>query len=43
MWVLMNVDSWSFGLNGVPWIITAEMFPGALRNFAGTFAALVQW
>ena len=35
--------SWSFGLNGIPWIVSAEIFPGALRNFSGTFAALCQW
>ena len=23
--------------------MSAEIFPGALRNFTGTFAALVQW
>ncbi|KAI1078295.1 general substrate transporter [Whalleya microplaca] len=34
---------WSFGLNGVPWIVSAEIFPGALRNLTGTWAALVQW
>ncbi|CEL05038.1 Putative MFS quinate transporter [Aspergillus calidoustus] len=34
---------WSFGLNGIPWIVSAEIFPGALRNLTGTWAALVQW
>lgn len=34
---------WSFGLNGIPWIVSAEIFPGALRNFSGTFAALMNW
>ncbi|KAI0126278.1 MFS quinate transporter QutD [Xylariales sp. AK1849] len=34
---------WSFGLNGIPWIVAAEIFPGALRSFSGTYAALVQW
>ncbi|KIV93142.1 hypothetical protein PV10_04380 [Exophiala mesophila] len=34
---------WSFGLNGIPWIVSAEIFPGALRNITGTYAALVQW
>ncbi|KAL6832224.1 general substrate transporter [Trichoderma camerunense] len=34
---------WSFGLNGIPWIVAAEIFPGALRNFSGTWAALCQW
>jgi hypothetical protein len=36
-------SSWSFGLNGIPWIVSAEIFPGALRNLTGTFAALCQW
>ncbi|KFY27362.1 hypothetical protein V491_00933 [Pseudogymnoascus sp. VKM F-3775] len=34
---------WSFGLNGIPWIVSAEIFPGALRNLSGTYTALVQW
>ncbi|KAF9894158.1 hypothetical protein FE257_009131 [Aspergillus nanangensis] len=34
---------WSFGLNGIPWIVSAEIFPGALRNLSGTWAALCQW
>ena len=34
---------WSFGLNGIPWIVSGEIFPGALRNLSGTWAALVQW
>lgn len=35
--------SWSFGLNGIPWVVSAEIFPGALRNLTGTWAALCQW
>ncbi|KAI1026009.1 hypothetical protein LB505_004540 [Fusarium chuoi] len=34
---------WSFGLNGIPWIVSAEIFPGALRTLTGTYAACVQW
>ncbi|KAF4967456.1 hypothetical protein FSARC_4979 [Fusarium sarcochroum] len=34
---------WSFGLNGIPWIVSAEIFPGALRNLTGTWAACIQW
>ncbi|KAL6863438.1 hypothetical protein ACO1O0_003692 [Amphichorda felina] len=34
---------WSFGLNGIPWIVSAEIFPGAVRNLTGTWAAMVQW
>ncbi|KAI8622974.1 general substrate transporter [Xylariaceae sp. FL1651] len=35
--------AWAFGLNGVPWIVSAEIFPGALRTLSGTWASLVQW
>ncbi|KAI0157837.1 MFS quinate transporter QutD [Xylariaceae sp. FL1272] len=35
--------AWSFGLNGVPWVVSAEIFPGALRTITGTWASLVQW
>ncbi|KAK7414330.1 hypothetical protein QQX98_006772 [Neonectria punicea] len=34
---------WSFGLNGIPWIVSAEIFPGALRTLTGTFSADCQW
>ncbi|KAG9518422.1 general substrate transporter, partial [Aureobasidium melanogenum] len=34
---------WSFGLNGIPWIVSAEIFPGSLRVLTGTYAALCQW
>ncbi|KAI1259327.1 general substrate transporter [Xylariaceae sp. FL1019] len=41
----INVYSvaWSFGLNGVPWVVSAEIFPGALRTITGAWASLVQW
>lgn len=41
--IMIYAVFWSFGLNGIPWIVSAEIFPGALRNFSGTWAALVQW
>ncbi|OJJ43196.1 hypothetical protein ASPZODRAFT_146216 [Penicilliopsis zonata CBS 506.65] len=41
--IMIYAIFWSFGLNGIPWIVSAEIFPGALRNLSGTFAALVQW
>lgn len=41
--IMIYAVFWSFGLNGIPWIVSAEIFPGALRNFSGTYAALVQW
>ncbi|KAI5196306.1 MFS quinate transporter QutD [Aureobasidium subglaciale] len=34
---------WSFGLNGIPCIVSAEIFPGSLRVFTGAYAALCQW
>ncbi|UNI22153.1 hypothetical protein JDV02_008070 [Purpureocillium takamizusanense] len=34
---------WSFGLNGIPWIVSAEIFHGALRTLTGTWAASIQW
>ncbi|KFZ09198.1 hypothetical protein V501_05689 [Pseudogymnoascus sp. VKM F-4519 (FW-2642)] len=37
------VLSKSFGLNGIPWIVSAEFFPSALRNLSETWTALVQW
>ncbi|GKT94425.1 LOW QUALITY PROTEIN: quinate permease [Colletotrichum tofieldiae] len=40
---IIDSQSWSFGLNGIPWIVSAEIFPGALRNLTGTFAAFIQW
>ncbi|QKX53349.1 uncharacterized protein TRUGW13939_00427 [Talaromyces rugulosus] len=41
--IMIYAIFWSFGLNGVPWIVSAEIFPGALRNVSGTYASLVQW
>ncbi|RYP15899.1 hypothetical protein DL765_005433 [Monosporascus sp. GIB2] len=41
--VMIYSTFWSFGLNGIPWIVSAEIFPGVLRNFSGTFAAFIQW
>ncbi|KAK7730983.1 hypothetical protein SLS63_005653 [Diaporthe eres] len=34
---------WSFGLNGIPWIVSAEIFPGALRTITGTWTACCNW
>ncbi|EED13381.1 MFS quinate transporter QutD [Talaromyces stipitatus ATCC 10500] len=41
--IMIYAIFWSFGLNGIPWIVSAEIFPGALRNVSGTWASLVQW
>jgi hypothetical protein len=33
----------SFGANGLPWIISAEIFPTTLRSVSGPFAAASVW
>jgi hypothetical protein len=35
--------AWSFGANGLPWIISAEIFPGSLRSVSGPFAGMSVW
>lgn len=35
--------TWSFGANGLPWIISAEIFPGSLRSISGPWAAMSVW
>ncbi|ADV23794.1 Hexose transport-related protein, putative [Cryptococcus gattii WM276] len=34
---------WSFGGNGLPWIVAAEMYPQRIRPITGAFAASLQW
>ncbi|CAI7581173.1 unnamed protein product [Penicillium viridicatum] len=34
---------WSFGGNGLPWVVAAEIFPARLRPITGAFAASLQW
>lgn len=34
---------WSFGANGLPWIISAEIFPSSLRSISGPWAAASVW
>ncbi|KAH7075300.1 putative hexose transport-related protein [Paraphoma chrysanthemicola] len=34
---------WSFGGNGLPWIVASEIFPARLRPITGAFAASLQW
>ncbi|KAH7132472.1 MFS quinate transporter-like protein QutD [Dendryphion nanum] len=34
---------WSFGANGLPWIISAEIFPSSLRSVSGPFAGMSVW
>ncbi|ODN98151.1 hypothetical protein I350_07794 [Cryptococcus amylolentus CBS 6273] len=34
---------WSFGANGLPWIITSEIYPLGLRGLCGAYAAMCQW
>ncbi|KAK2778765.1 hypothetical protein FQN52_002680 [Onygenales sp. PD_12] len=35
--------TWSFGANGLPWIISAEIFPSSLRSVSGPFAGMSVW
>ncbi|KAH8808642.1 MFS quinate transporter-like protein QutD [Xylogone sp. PMI_703] len=35
--------TWSFGANGLPWIISSEIFPSTLRSISGPFAAMSVW
>lgn len=35
--------TWSFGANGLPWIISAEIFPSSLRSISGPFAGMSVW
>ncbi|KIR39152.1 MFS quinate transporter QutD [Cryptococcus deuterogattii 99/473] len=34
---------WSFGANGLPWIVTSEIYPLGLRGLCGAYAAMCQW
>lgn len=35
--------TWSFGANGLPWIISSEVFPTSLRSVSGPFAGMSVW
>lgn len=35
--------AWSFGANGLPWIISAEIFPASLRSISGPWAGMSVW
>ncbi|KAL1610319.1 hypothetical protein SLS60_001985 [Paraconiothyrium brasiliense] len=35
--------AWSAGANGIPWIVSAEIFPSSLRSISGPFAAMSVW
>jgi hypothetical protein len=35
--------AWSFGANGLPWIISSEIFPASMRSTSGPFAAASVW
>ncbi|KAF2212119.1 hypothetical protein CERZMDRAFT_121371 [Cercospora zeae-maydis SCOH1-5] len=35
--------TWSFGANGLPWIISAEIFPASLRSISGPWAGMSVW
>jgi len=34
---------WAFGGNGLPWIVSAEIFPLRLRSLTGAYASMCQW
>ena len=36
-------NSWSFGGNGLPWIVSSELFPIRLRSLTGAYGAMCQW
>lgn len=43
-WVAVLISlSWSFGGNGLPWIVSSEIFPSRLRSLTGAFSAMAQW
>jgi len=35
--------TWSFGANGLPWIVSAEIFPSSLRSISGPWAGMSVW
>jgi len=35
--------TWSFGANGLPWIISAEIFPSSIRSISGPWAGMSVW
>ncbi|GFZ46100.1 Quinate transporter [Saitozyma sp. JCM 24511] len=41
--IMLYAVFWSFGGNGLPWIISAEIFPIRLRSLTGAWAAMMQW
>lgn len=41
--IMIYSTFWSFGGNGLPWIVSSEIFPGRVRSLTGSFAATCQW
>lgn len=41
--IMLYALFWSFGGNGLPWIVSAEIFPVRLRSLAGSWAGVNQW
>lgn len=41
--IMIFAAAWSFGANGLPWIISSEIFSSSLRSVSGPFAAVSQW
>ncbi|WVQ81724.1 hypothetical protein IAT38_003849 [Cryptococcus sp. DSM 104549] len=41
--IMVYACFWAFGGNGLPWIVSAEIFPVRLRSMAGAWAGCGQW
>jgi hypothetical protein len=41
--VMIYALFWSFGGNGLPWIVSSEIFPSRVRSLTGAYGAMVQW
>ncbi|OCF31600.1 quinate permease [Kwoniella heveanensis BCC8398] len=41
--IMLYALFWSFGGNGLPWVVSAEIFPVRLRSLAGAWAGCGQW
>jgi len=41
--IMLYSAFWSFGANGLPWIITSEIYPLGIRGLCGAYAAMCQW
>ncbi|KAK8853494.1 hypothetical protein IAR55_004201 [Kwoniella newhampshirensis] len=41
--IMVYAICWAFGGNGLPWVVSAEIFPIRLRSLAGAWAGCGQW